>query len=110
MRSQQFRQELVGKVVTATERDAEGIGLTLGGEWSLSIWCGVTLIRAEKAVDLASLHDVEGQTLVSFVAEADTEQLSFSDGTALVIRPSARSTAEAMMLRGPGSQIVVWNE
>ena len=107
-----FREPMIGEAVTAAEIDNEGLSITFTNNWSLSIWCDISLVHAGQAIDVARVTELVGRKIESFRQDSERETLTFSSGFDIVVDLSKRGPdqVEAMMLRGPDKLIVVWNE
>lgn len=102
-----FRTDLIGRKVLCAERDADGIGLLLEGEWKVAVWAEAD-VRSVSGQP-CDVNQLEGARLVSFAGDSETELLEFDNGCELrVLLHTAPAPAESMALYGPDSPIVVW--
>ena len=106
-----FRSEMTGKRVVKAQLDAEGVGVSLEGGWSISIWNVADYFVAGASVSLSKVSMLEGTFLLQFVGNETEERLVFSNDTELIVHLDAKSSTgpESMAVHGPNHCIVVWN-
>lgn len=103
---------MLGLSVVDVDHDETGIGIALTQGWSISIWCKATFFLNGEIADASRIDALRGRVLLDFKSENVNEKLIFSDDAIINAFPKMRDAtqAEAMMLRGPNSLIVVWND
>lgn len=107
-----FRTAILGQPVVDVERDEDGLGIRLAEGWDISVWSACSLHEQGVEIDLQRVSEIIGASLVEFVREYNHERLVFSQGHEVIVDLDARSPSqpEAMMVQGPNSLIVVWND
>ena len=107
-----FRTAILGQVVVDVVRDEDGLGIRLAAGWDISVWSACSLHARGEEIDLRRVSEIIGASLVEFVRDRNHERLVFSRGHEVIVDLDARSASqpEAMMVRGPNSLIVVWND
>jgi hypothetical protein len=107
-----FRQRMSGLAVIDVLSDSDGLGISFEDDWHLTVWSGFRLRMAKQEIDLSHVDELIGSCLTLFEAQETIELLQFSQGLEIIVGLDDRdpSHPEAMMLRGPNSLIVVWNE
>lgn len=107
-----FRQRIVGEKVTAVSADESGVGLSLGRDWRVTIWSRSVIVSSDPTIITPATTNLLQRTLLAFLGNEVEETLSFSGGLSLVVyledRPDEQP--EAMLLQGPNTLIVVWND
>lgn len=102
-----YRVELIGLKVLRVERDADGVGLLLEGNWRIGIW-------ADARIRCAGEEDCEVSRLLwanlaAFTGTSTHEVFRFDNGCELAVSlGTAPSPAESMAIYGPDGTTVVW--
>ena len=113
-RLERFRTELIGRQVTDTQVDEEGIGLAFEGNWNLAIWGAAKLTDGGALVDISNIARLKRLVLKEFVGDSREEHLVFDAVPQIELIVSLGSESqkapESMALYGPNNYIVVWND
>lgn len=102
-----LRGDLIGRKVMRAERDCNGIGLLLEGEWKVAVWAKADVHSVNGHP--CEVEQIVGARLISFEGDPEAESFGFDNGCELRVQlRTAPVPAESMALYAPRGPVVVW--
>ena len=107
-----FRKDIVGQRVTDAALDSDGVRVVFSTDWCVVIWSSAQFTVRGKLTPLSEISAIVGTKLISFDGSDTHEFLRFSGDleVAVDLNDRADTQPEAMMLNGPNTLIVAWND